>query len=143
MITVKCRATLPFPLDDIWNVLTDFRQDLWRSDVARVENLEPGRSFLTYTKSGLATRFCVTECIPQWLYVLRMENKAMRGRQTWTLSQAKAGVRVALREEAIPNHPATAAAAALFLRRRQQRCLHDLRRTLDHKKEDVQWTGRT
>lgn len=131
MITIKCRVVLSATPDSVWNVLTNFRQDLWRRDVAWVEIPEPGRSFLTHTKSGLATQFCVTERIPQWLYVLRMENKFIRGRQTWILSQATAGVRVALCEEAIPNHSAAAAAAALFLRRRQQRCLNDLRRALD------------
>lgn len=59
MVTSTLQITLPYPPEQVWQVVTDLTDTAWRSDIARVEVTGPG-AFVEYTPAGVATRFTVT-----------------------------------------------------------------------------------
>ena len=70
MVTSTLQTTLPYPPEQVWQVVTDLTDTAWRSDIARVERTGPG-AFVEYTPAGVATRFTVTAQEPcrRWAFV--------------------------------------------------------------------------
>lgn len=69
MVTSTLQTTLPYPPEQVWQVVTDLTDTAWRSDIARVERTGPG-AFVEYTPAGVATRFTVTAQEPcrRWAF---------------------------------------------------------------------------
>ena len=42
MVTSTLQITLPYPPEQVWQVVTDLTDTAWRSDIARVERTGPG-----------------------------------------------------------------------------------------------------
>ena len=79
MVTSTLQITLPYPPEQVWQVVTDLSDTAWRSDIARVERTGPG-AFVEYTPAGVATRFTVTAQEPCRRWAFRLENSSLRGR---------------------------------------------------------------
>ena len=79
MVTSTLQTTLPYPPEQVWQVVTDLTDTAWRSDIARVERTGPG-AFEEYTPAGVATRFTVTAQEPCRRWAFRLENSGLRGR---------------------------------------------------------------
>ena len=47
MVTSTLQITLPYPPEQVWQVVTDLTDTAWRSDIARVERTGPG-AFVEY-----------------------------------------------------------------------------------------------
>lgn len=72
-ITEK-RAILACPCEQVWKVVTSLTETSWRSDISRCEVIEPGKRFVEYTNTGVATAFTITACEPMHRYEFDMEN---------------------------------------------------------------------
>lgn len=54
---IKKQAFFKSGVSEVWNKATDLSDQLWRSDISRVDSFEQGKKFRETTKKGTATEF--------------------------------------------------------------------------------------
>lgn len=102
MVTSTLQITLPYPPEQVWQVVTDLTDTAWRSDIARVERTGPG-AFVEYTPAGVATRFTVTAQEPCRRWAFRLENSSLRGRWVGEFAPRAAAHGCALQRRSSPS----------------------------------------
>ena len=75
----------------VWDLITSLENYSWRSDLDRIEILEPGKTFREYTRDGFATTFTITVCKPMNHYEFDMENENIQGHWIGILEQTQRG----------------------------------------------------
>ena len=90
MATSKVTAHFPCPVEQVWQTVTDLTNTAWRSDLKRVVVLDETH-FVEYTKSGYATNFTVTACVPLRRWAFTMENGNMSGSWEGSFEAAEGG----------------------------------------------------
>lgn len=66
-------------IEKVWDVVSSLEHYAWRSDLSRIEVVEPGRKFIEYTNDGFSTTFTITVFEPFERYEFDMENDNMSG----------------------------------------------------------------
>lgn len=79
MAIANIKAAFHCDLEKVWNTVTSLEDFSWRSDLAKIEVLEPGKKFVEYTKDGYSTTFTVTLLEPMKRYEFDMDNENMHG----------------------------------------------------------------
>lgn len=130
MVTSTLQTTLPYPSEQVWQVVTDLTDTAWRSDIARVERTGPG-AFVEYTPAGVATRFTVTAQEPCRRWEFRLENSSLRGRWVGEFAPQGGGTRLRFTEEVQPKRWWMGPFAKGYLKGQQARYAGDLRRALE------------
>lgn len=78
MAISNIKATFPYELQSVWDVVTSLENYSWRSDLSKIEILSRNQ-FVEYTKEGFATTFTVTVMEPCKCWEFDMENDNMKG----------------------------------------------------------------
>ena len=78
IVSSRIKATFPYDLQRIWEIVTSLTDCSWRSDIEKVEVISDTQ-FVEITKSGYRTTFTVTRQEPCCLWEFNMENDNMRG----------------------------------------------------------------
>lgn len=78
MAISNIKASFSHDIHKVWEIVTDFENYNWRSDISRTEVLNE-KQFIEYTKSGYATTFTVTIAEPCRRWEYDMENSNMKG----------------------------------------------------------------
>lgn len=130
MVTSTLQTTLPYPPEQVWQVVTDLTDTAWRSDIARVERTGPG-AFVEYTPAGVATRFTVTVQEPCRRWAFRLENSSLRGRWVGEFAPQGGGTQLRFTEEVQPKRWWMRPFVKGYLKRQQARYAGDLRRALE------------
>ena len=130
MVTSTLQITLPYPPEQVWQVVTDLTDTAWRSDIARVERTGPG-AFVEYTPAGVATRFTVAAQEPCRRWAFRLENRSLRGRWVGEFAPQGGGTRLRLTEEVQPKRWWMGPFVKGYLKGQQARYAGDLRRALE------------
>lgn len=73
------KAEFPCGIEKVWDVVSSLEHYAWRSDLSRIEVVEPGRKFIEYTNDGFSTTFTITVFEPFERYEFDMENDNMSG----------------------------------------------------------------
>lgn len=73
------KAEFPCGIEKVWGVVASLEHYAWRSDLSRIEVVEPGRKFIEYTNDGFSTTFAITVFEPFERYEFDMENDNMSG----------------------------------------------------------------
>lgn len=89
MTESKKTVVLKSRIGQVWEVVTNLSDYSWRSDLQRIDVLEPGKKFVEYTKAGFPTIFVITRFEPPHRYEFTMDNANMTG--TWTGLFRRAG----------------------------------------------------
>lgn len=130
MTTVTMEALLTSDLAQVWALVTDLTAYAWRSDIGRIEREDDGRRFVEYTADGYATTFLITAFEPMTQYAFTMENSNMHGRWSGTFAQTPQGTRLTFTEEVTAKKWWMKPLAGLYIKKQQQRYLHDLKQAL-------------
>lgn len=130
MVTSTLQTTLPYPPEQVWQVVTDLTDTAWRSDIARVERTGPG-AFVEYTPASVATRFTVTAQEPCRRWAFRLENSSLRGRWVGEFAPQGGGTRLRFTEEVQPKRWWMRPFVKGYLKSQQARYAGDLRRALE------------
>ncbi|BAQ23323.1 SRPBCC family protein [Streptococcus troglodytae] len=80
MIKSNRKASFPYPIDQVWKLVTDLSNQTWRSDLDRFEKVDESH-FIEYTKEGIQTDFKVTKADLYKVWKLEFKNKNIQG--TW------------------------------------------------------------
>lgn len=78
MTNVNLKTTLPYPINMVWNIVTDLKNATWRSDLDHIEIID-SHTFIEYTKDHFATTFTITTIEPMKRYEFDMDNENMHG----------------------------------------------------------------
>lgn len=123
---------LPYPIQQVWNVVTNLEYISWRSDLKRVEELSQ-ITFVEYTKSGFATTYTVTACKETTFWAFHMENGNISGHWEGRFISTKAGTRVTFTESVTAKHWWIIPLVPVYLKRQQKAYLEDLAKKLTGK----------
>lgn len=80
MAVSNMRATLLYPIEVVWDTVTNLKDFSWRSDLKDVRIIDE-HNFIEITKDGIETYFKITECIKYQSQIFEIENKNIKG--TW------------------------------------------------------------
>ena len=136
---IKKQAFFKSGVSEVWNKTTDLSDQLWRSDISRVDSFEQGKKFRETTKKGAVTEFEVILFEPVSRYACKMENEKFSGSFSLCLSIAadgspeKDGTRLILTEEIKAKNPLLAPAMYCFVRAAMARYMADLALALGEK----------
>lgn len=87
-------------IQKVWNAVTDNRNFQWRSDLADVEILDNGRTFVEKNKKGEKTEFYITNKVSCKVYELDMRSRRFKGHFIGEFSALpNGGTRLVLSEE--------------------------------------------
>lgn len=132
MVTSKINAVLDFDIKKVWNVVTDFENYLWRSDLSGSKIIEPDKIFAEYTAFGYETVFTIIEFKPFERFELEIENSNISGCFTGVFTKTQAGgTAVEFIEKAVAKKTILNLFLKLYLRKQQRVYLQDLKRALE------------
>ena len=80
MAVSNMRATLLYPIEVVWDTVTNLKDFSQRSDLKDVRIIDEN-NFIEITKNGVETYFRITECIKYQSWIFEIENKNIKG--TW------------------------------------------------------------
>lgn len=80
MVKSNRKASFSYPIDKVWELVTDLSNQTWRSDLGHFEKIDENH-FIEYTQNGIQTNFKVTKVDLYKLWELEFENKNLQG--TW------------------------------------------------------------
>jgi hypothetical protein len=80
MAVSNMRATLLYPIEVVWDTVTNLNDFSWRSDLKDVRIIDEN-NFIEITKNGVETYFRIIECIKYQSWIFEIENKNIKG--TW------------------------------------------------------------
>ena len=78
MAVSNMRATLLYPIEVVWDTVTNLKDFFWRSDLKDVRIIDEN-NFIEITKNGVETYFRITECIKYQSWIFEIENKNIKG----------------------------------------------------------------
>jgi hypothetical protein len=114
-------------IETVWGVVTSLDDYHWRSDIDRIKVVEPGKRFIEYAKSGIATEFTITEFVPYERYAFDMENANMRGRWLGVFCNTPIGTEIDFTEDVIAKNIFMKPFVKLYLKKQQTTYIRDLR----------------
>lgn len=132
MVISRMTWEFSYPIQQVWDVVTNLKDTSWRSDLARVEVLSK-TTFVEYTKSGFATTFTVTACEKTTFWAFRMENENVSGHWEGRFASTKAGTQVTFVESVTAKRWWMRPLVPGYLKRQQKAYLADLAKKLDGK----------
>ena len=80
MAVSNMRATLLYPIEVVWDTVTNLNDFSWRSDLKAVKIIDE-HNFIEIAKNGIETYFRITECIKYQSWIFEIDNKNIEG--TW------------------------------------------------------------
>lgn len=78
MISANIKKTFSCNIEIIWNIITDNKNYLWRSDLSKIEIIDDTH-FIEYDKNNFATNFTITSKKKFEEYKFNMKNKNFIG----------------------------------------------------------------
>ena len=80
MVKSNRKASFSYPVDQVWELVTDLSNQTWRSELGQFEKVDDNH-FIECTQNGIQTNFKVTKAELHKLWKLEFENKNLQG--TW------------------------------------------------------------
>ena len=131
-------------METVWEAVTSLEDYAWRSDLDRIEILEPenpgsasaknpihtGMKFQEYTKDGFATTFTITAYEPMERYEFDMENENIKGHWTGLFRESGNGTEMDFTEDVEMKKPFLKFAAGMYLKKQQKKYVEDLKKEL-------------
>lgn len=130
MAVANKKAEFPCDIKKAWDTVTSLEQYAWRSDISRIEVLDPGKKFVEYTPKGYATTFTVTAYEPMRRWEFDVENDNMKGHWIGLFSSEKGRTAVDFTEEVTAKRFFMKPLVGSYLKKQQETYIHDLRKVL-------------
>ena len=86
MTISSIKIVVPYPVQEVWELVTSLYHYKWRSDIEKIVILND-RQFVEYTKDNYATTFTVTCMEPYRRWAFDLENDTIKGHWTGTFKK--------------------------------------------------------
>lgn len=130
MAVSRIRAEFACDVEKVWDVVTSLEEYSWRSDLGKIEILEPGRRFAEHTKDGYVTEFTITAFEPYKRYEFDMENENMKGHWIGIFSGHGGKSMIEFTEDVTAEKIFMKPFVKGYLKKQQEKYVEDLRRKL-------------
>lgn len=130
MAIANTKAVLHCDVKQVWDTVTSLDDYGWRSDLSRIEVLEPGRKFVEYTKDGIATTFTITLLEPMKRYEFDLENENIHGHWAGLFSAEDGATQVDFTEDVKAKQLLLKPLIGLYLKKQQAAYMADLHKAL-------------
>lgn len=117
-------------IEKVWDVVSSLEYYAWRSDLSRIEVVEPGRKFIEYTNDGFSTTFTITVFEPFERYEFDMENDNMSGHWSGVFSFKDGVTSVVFTEDVTAKKWIMRPFVGGYLKKMQSAYVADLKREL-------------
>ncbi|MDU7927383.1 MAG: SRPBCC family protein [Veillonella sp.] len=136
MAVSNMRATLLYPIEVVWDTVTNLNDFSWRSDLKDVRIIDEN-NFIEITKNGVETYFRITECIKYQSWIFEIENKNIKG--TWVGKFYAEGDKTILdfTENIVSKKSILKPFISLYLKRQQKIYFRDLKAKLNCEEFDA------
>lgn len=134
MAIANRKEILAYPVEKVWEIVTDLRDSSWRSDLDRIEIIQEGVKFVEHTKDGFATTFTITCFEPLKRYEFDMENENMKGHWTGVFFAQKEKTVVDFTEDVTAKKGIMKPFVGMYLKKQQSAYIADLKRALENRK---------
>lgn len=131
MATANRKEEVKADIATVWELITSLEKYSWRSDLDRIEVVEPGKTFREYTRDGFATTFTITAWKPGSLYEFDMENENIQGHWIGLLEQTPTGTRLDFTENVTAKKVWIKPFIGIYLARQQKVYMDDLKKALE------------
>ncbi len=129
MAVSNIKATLPCEIQKVWELVTNYEDYKWRSDIGRTEVLNE-KQFVEYTKDGYATTFTVTITEPCKRWEFDMENSNMKGHWIGVFTPKGKETEIDLTEDVTVKKAFMKPFVKSYLKKQQTRFVTDLKKAL-------------
>ena len=127
-------ATFDSDIQKVWDVVTDYRNYAWRSDLSKISIPLNGPSngpyFIERDKKGFPTLFTVTLEIPCERYEFDISNDNLSGHWVGLFSQSGSKTQVIFTEKIKVRNPIMNLFVGSYLKKQQATYIADLRKAL-------------
>ena len=130
MAIANKKAVFHCDVKKVWDTVTSLDDYGWRSDLSRIEVLEPGRKFVEYTKDGIATTFTITLLEPMKRYEFDMENENIHGHWAGLFFSEDGKTLIDFTEDVKTKKILLKPLISLYLKKQQAAYVADLRKAL-------------
>ena len=130
MAIANITTDLNADLETVWNIVTSLTEYEWRSDISRIEIIEPDKKFIEYTEDGYATEFCITSFEPQKRYEFDMNNSNMSGHWTGLFSEQNGMVHIDFTEDVTAKKLILRPFVKGYLKKQQAQYISDLQKKI-------------
>ncbi|WP_449191022.1 SRPBCC family protein [Veillonella parvula] len=133
MAVSNMRATLLYPIEVVWDTVTNLNDFSWRSDLKAVKIIDE-HNFIEIAKNGIETYFRIIECIKYQSWIFEIDNKNIKG--TWIGKFYSKGDKTILdfTENVVSKKIIFKPFISLYLKRQQRIYFKDLKVKLNCKK---------
>jgi len=129
IISSNIKATFPYDLQIVWQVVTSLTNYSWRSDIEKVEVLSDTQ-FAEIAKGGCRTVFTITKQEPYRLWEFDMENDNMKGHWVGVFSGNEKNATIDFTERIEPKKWFMIPFVKIYLKYWQAKYVRDLRNVL-------------
>lgn len=129
IISSNIKATFPYNLQIVWQVVTSLTNYSWRSDIERIEVVSDTQ-FAEIAKGGGRTVFTITRQEPYRLWEFDMENDNMKGHWVGVFSGNEKNATIDFTERIEPKKWFMIPFVKIYLKYRQAKYVRDLRNVL-------------
>lgn len=130
MTTVTVKAEFHEAVEDVWQKVTDLDDQLWRSQLQKIERGSGKNQFIEYTPDGYQTRFTITAYEPFKRYAFDMENDNMRGNWSGLFEFANGKTTIELTENVTAKKLMMKPFVKMYLKKQQAAYVKDLEKAL-------------
>lgn len=123
------KATLPYDIKKVWDIVTSLENHSWRSDLSKIEVLSESK-FVEYTKDGYETTFTTIAMETYQLWEFRMENDNISGYWVGLFSQKDNKTTIDFTENVVAKKILMKPFLGIYLKSQQKSYIRDLERAL-------------
>lgn len=130
MTVSTIKKVFPYPIQQVWNLMTSLDTYAWRSDISEIKVLDD-QKLQERSLDGITTTFTITKKEPYRVYAFSIENKNMSGSWEGCLYDTDAGTQVIFTEEVRVKKFYMKPFIKGFLQKQQETYMQDLANALD------------
>lgn len=129
MAISNIKATLPYDVKKVWDLVTSLENYSWRSDISKIEVLSDNK-FVEYTKDGYATTFTTTAMETYRRWEFKIENDNISGHWIGLFSPKDDKTTIDFTEDITAKKIFMRPFLGIYLRKQQWSYVRDLERAL-------------
>lgn len=131
MAITNIKKSFTNDLEKVWQIVTSLEHYTWRTDLSKIEVIEPHKKFIEYTKKGYQTTFTITTFKPYQCYEFDIENDNIKGHWTGLFSYQNGITSIDFTENVKAKKEFMRPFIRIYLKKQQTTYINDLKKALN------------
>lgn len=131
MIVVKKECEFDASIDQIWDLMTNLDNQMWRKSVEKIEKIGFHR-FIEHDRSGIQTEFYIVNMIEKEVYEMNLKNDNLEGHWIGKLKERNGKVHLEMIEAIQVKKGMMKILAKRYLKHQQKQYIRDLKNAFNN-----------